>query len=153
MVNKKREVRYIYMVLFQKWPFFDLLVNKGRKRTKIDPKNGSKNVWYFLPVPRFFEILVPGIFSKPVFCPSPNWFIFHFFQYRDFSKNLRTGKSRYWKKWKTCFFPVSPIDCMFLVVESVLVAEKNTFFPRLPYGFLSILLLWLASPKTHRGFR
>ena len=67
--QKKREVRYIYMVFFQKWPFFDLLVNKGRKRSKMDPKNGSKNVWYFLPVPRFFEIPVPGIFFKTRFLP------------------------------------------------------------------------------------
>ncbi len=41
------------------------------------------------------------------------------------------------------------MGCIFLVVESVLVAEKNTFFARLSNGKICIILLRLASSKTH----
>ena len=67
----------------------------------------QNTVFACLQIGLFFTFSSTGIFQK-IFVPE----------------NPGTGK-----KWKTCFFSVSTIYCMFLLVEGVLMAEKNTFFP------------------------
>jgi len=105
------------------------------------PKNGSKKCLIFSSSTKIFWNPGTRDFSKHVFCPSPNWLIFHFFPVpRFFKKSLATGKSRYWKKWKSSFLPVIK---NLLWVASLLVpgsGRKNVKNRFLPVSLVVLLL-------------
>ena len=101
---------------------------------------GQKMSDIFFQYQDFSKSRYPGFFSKHVFCPSPNWLIFHFFPVpRFFKKSLATRKSRYWKKWKNSFLPVIK---NLLWVASLLVpgtGRKNVKNRFLPVSLVALL--------------